>query len=184
MLGSMNRRHLFLFGLLPLVLLGCRASGALPGAGALISVEGFELERYLGTWYELSKYPVSFEQGLVGVQAEYSLRDDGDVRVLNSGRRGDFDGELDTAEGHAWIPDADHPERLKVSFFRPFRGDYWVVALDPDYRWAVVGEPQRRYLWVLSRTPTLPEGDYAGILERVAQLGYDTARLERMPQRD
>jgi apolipoprotein D and lipocalin family protein len=180
----MKHRHLLLACLLPLFLCGCRASGALPGAGELTSVEGFALERYLGSWYEISKYPVSFEQGLVGVRAEYSLRDDGDVRVLNSGRRGDFDGELDTAEGHAWIPDPEHPERLKVSFFWPFRADYWVIALDPDYRWAVVGEPKRRYLWVLSRTPALPQATYAGIVARIEQLGYDTARLERMPQPD
>ena len=179
----MSARLLVAACLLPLLLGGCRASGALPGAGALTSVEGFELERYLGTWYEIAKYPVSFEEGLVGVQADYSLREDGDVRVLNSGRKGSFDGELDRAEGHAWIPDPDHPERLEVSFFWPFRGDYWVIALDPGYRWSVVGEPGRRYLWVLSRTPTLDEATYADILHRIEALGYDTARLERMPQR-
>jgi lipocalin len=178
----MNARPLLASLLLPLVLLGCRASGALPDAAPLTSVSGFELERYLGSWYEISKYPVSFEEGLVGVVAEYSLRDDGDVRVLNSGHEGSFDGELDTAEGHAWIPDPDHPERLKVSFFWPFRGDYWVIALDPEYRWSVVGEPGRRYLWVLSRTPTLDETTYADILRRIEALGYDTSRLELMPQ--
>ena len=146
-------------------------------------VTGFEVDRYLGTWYEISKYPVSFEEGLVGVKAEYSLREDGDIRVLNSGYRDNFDGELSTAEGHAWLSDAAEPSKLRVRFFWPFHGAYWVIALDPAYQWSVVGEPDRGYLWILSRTPTMAAGTYDRIVAMIHELGYDTSRLEKMPQR-
>lgn len=166
-----------------LLLVGCRASGALPGAAPLESVAPFELERYLGMWYEIAKYPVSFEDGLVGVTAEYSLRDDGDVRVLNAGLVETFDGRRKEAEAHAWVPDPERPAELKVSFFWPFRAKYWVIALDPDYRWAVVGEPGRKYLWILSRTPELDPATYAAILARIeGELDYDVGRLELMPR--
>lgn len=157
-------------------------SGALPGAGPLTSVEEFSTERYLGLWYEIAKYPVSFEKGLVGITAHYSLDEDGEVQVVNSGREGTLDGELDQATATAWAPDPERPERLKVQFFWPFRGDYWVIALGPDYGWAVVGEPERRYLWILSRTPTLEDRTYAAILESATALGYDVSRLETVPQ--
>lgn len=160
--------------------MGCAPSGALPGAAPLQAVGALDLERYLGTWYEVAKYPNSFERGLVAVTAEYSWREDGRVRVLNSGLEGSFDGERKSAEGKAWVPDAAAPARLRVSFFWPFAADYWVIGLDPDYRWAVVGEPDRRYLWVLSRTPTLPAATFAAIVQRIRALGYDPGRLEPM----
>ncbi len=158
-------------------------SGALPDAGPLESVDTLETERYLGLWYEIAKYPFRFEKGLVGVTAEYSLRDDGKIRVVNGGNKETLDGERTTSEGKAWAPDPEHPERLKVQFFWPFKGDYWVIALDPEYRWSVVGEPKRRYLWILSRTPTLPTDIYESIVTRITELGYDVSRLEPMPQR-
>lgn len=168
-----------------LLLVGCRASGALPNAAPLESVAPFEIERYLGRWYEIAKYPVSFEKGLVGVTAEYSLRDDGDVRVLNAGLVETFEGRRKEATARAWVPDPERPAELKVSFFWPFRAKYWVIALDPEYRWSVVGEPSRQYLWILSRTPQLDEATYAAILERIeVELGYDVERLERMPQQE
>jgi apolipoprotein D and lipocalin family protein len=173
----MNR----LFALLSAALVvGCAPSGALPGAAPLEAVDAFDLDRYLGTWYEITKYPNAFEEGLVAVTAEYSLREDGTVRVLNSGFQGTFDGERKSAEGQAWVPDATAPAKLRVSFFWPFAADYWVIALDPKYRWAVVGEPDRRYLWILSRTPTLPEATYASIAQQIQALGYDPSLLEPM----
>ncbi|MEM1448292.1 MAG: lipocalin family protein [Planctomycetota bacterium] len=159
-----------------------RPSGALPNAEPLESVSDFDTERYLGLWYEISKYPVSFEEGLVGVTAEYSVRKDGKLKVLNGGFKGTLGGKRSESTGKAWAPDPEHPERLKVQFFWPFKGDYWVIDLDPDYRWAVVGEPKRRYLWILSRTPTLPPATYDSIVERITGHGYDVNRLERMEQ--
>jgi lipocalin len=178
-------RKLGFVAALSLLAVGCatNASGALPGAGPLTVVESFELPRYLGTWYEIAKYPVSFEEGLVGVQADYSLRGDGDVRVVNSGYRETFDGERSTAEGRAWVPDPSEPAKLRVRFFWPFHAPYWVIALDPRYEWAVVGDPGRRYLWILSRSKTMPDELYTEIVDRIHDLGYDTSRLEKMPQR-
>ena len=169
--------------LLGLVLFGCRASGALPGAGPLRSVDSFDLDRYLGKWYEIAKYPVSFEEGLVGVTAEYSMRDDGKVRVRNAGLEGSFDGKPKSATAKAWVPDPARPAELKVSFFWPFAAKYWVIALDAQYRWAIVGEPGRKYLWILARTPALDEAEYARLVAKVRELGYDPDRLEKTPQR-
>lgn len=159
---------------------GCAPSGALPGAAPLEAVDALDLERYLGTWYEIAKYPNAFEKGLMAVTAEYSLREDGTVRVLNSGLQGSFDGERKSAEGKAWVPDPTAPAKLRVEFFWPFAAGYWVIALDPDYRWAVVGEPDRRFLWILSRTPILPEATVAALVQRIRELGYDPGRLEPM----
>lgn len=168
--------------LLPAMVLGCRASGALPDAKPLTSVPELDLQRYLGRWYEITKYPVSFEKGLVGVTADYSMRDDGKVRVENAGYEGSFAGPRKTAEGKAWVPDPERSAQLKVSFFWPFAARYWVIALDPDYRWAIVGEPGRRYLWILSRTSTVSDALYGRLVATVRELGYDPDRLERMPQ--
>lgn len=157
-------------------------NGSLPGAPPLDAVLALDLERYLGKWYEIAKYPVTFEEGLFAVTAEYSLREDGNIRVVNSGNEGAFTGKLKSIEGKAWIPDPKEPAKLEVQFFWPFSADYWVIALAPDYRWAVVGEPDRSYLWILSRMPSLPDAEYAAILERIEALGYDTRLLELMPQ--
>jgi lipocalin len=177
------RRTLSILAGLPLLAVGCATSGALPGAAPLTAVDSLELPRYLGTWYEIAKYPVSFEKGLVGVQADYSLRGDGDVRVVNSGYEGTFEGERSTAEGRAWVVDPAEPAKLRVRFFWPFSAPYWVIALDPDYDWAVVGEPGRKYLWILCRSKTMPDDLYDEIVARIHELGYDTSRLEKMPQR-
>ena len=169
--------------LIGLSLQGCASSGALPDAGPLTSIEELDLDRYLGTWYEIARYPHRFERGLVGVTATYSRNDDGTIRVLNAGREDTLDGERDEAVGKAWIPDPAHPARLKVRFFWPFTGSYWVIALDPDYRWAIVGEPGRRYLWILSRTPALPDATIADLLARIRAHGYDPTPLEFVEQR-
>ncbi|MHC4819086.1 MAG: lipocalin family protein [Planctomycetota bacterium] len=162
---------------------GCRASGALPGAKSLVSVPDLDLDRYLGTWYEIAKYPVSFEKGLVGVTAQYSMREDGKVRVDNAGYKGSFEGKRKTATGKAWVPDPERPAELKVSFFWLFAAKYWVIAIDPEYRWSIVGEPGRRYLWILSRTPVMDEALYRKLVAKVRELGYDPDRLEKMPQK-
>ncbi|MHC4955907.1 MAG: lipocalin family protein [Planctomycetota bacterium] len=161
---------------------GCQASGALPDAPPLRAVTSVDLERYLGTWYEISKYPVSFEKGLVGVTATYSMRDDGNIRVENAGYKGSFDGKLKSATARAWVPNAERPAELKVSFFWPFSAKYWVIGLDTDYQWAIVGEPGRRYLWILARQPRIHDELYQRLVAQVKKLGYDPSLLEKMPQ--
>lgn len=159
-------------------LMGCASMPSEP----LEVVENVDVGRYMGKWYEIASYPAPFQQGCVGSTAEYDLRDDGTVRVVNRCYEGSFEGDLRRVEGTARVVDEDTNARLKVSFFWPFEGDYQIIDLDKDYQWAVVGEPSRSYLWILSRTPTLPDEVYESILSRLPAQGYNPARLDMTPQ--
>jgi apolipoprotein D and lipocalin family protein len=149
---------------------------------ALQAVERVELGRYLGTWHEIASFPQRFQRGCTATTATYTLRDDGQIDVLNRCRLGGLGGEAKSARGVARVVDAGRNARLEVSFFRPFWGDYWVIDLGRDYEYAVVGHPSRDYLWVLSRTPAMAEATYAGILARLQAQGYETSRLVRTLQ--
>lgn len=162
------------------MLVGC--SGYEAFFPPLETAKNVDLSRYLGLWYEIAKYPVSFENGCVGVTAEYSLKDDGTIRVFNKCLPGSFDAEPTTIEGTASLADPANTAKLNVSFFAPFAAPYWIIDLDPDYQWAVVGEPSRTTLWILSRTPTLDDAIYQDIISRLPEKGYDPSKLERMPQ--
>lgn len=149
---------------------------------ALEAVEQVDLDRYLGTWYEIASYPAWFQKNCTAVTAEYSLRDDGLIRVVNSCRKGSLDGPLKRSTGRAKVVDQTTNSKLKVSFFGPFWGDYWIIDLDPEYRWAVVGVPSRKYLWILSRTPTMDDALYREIVGRLPARGYTPDMLNRTPQ--
>jgi lipocalin len=173
-----------LFKSLPAILFllflgGCTS---VPTGPELKTVGKVDLQKYLGTWYEIATIPAWFEKDLVGVTANYSLRPDGNIRVLNSGRKKTLDGPLKTAEGRAWIADGKDASKLKVSFFLWFAGDYWIIELDPEYRFVVVGDPSRQYLWVLSRTPKMDDALYAELLRRIAGHGYDLALIHKSVQ--
>jgi len=148
----------------------------------LKTVEHVDISRYMGTWYEIARYTQSFEKGLVGVTATYKLLPNGKVDVLNSGHKGTVEGKLKTAHGKAIISDRQSNAKLKVTFFWPFYGNYWVIGLGKDYEYAVVGEPKRKYLWILSRTPRMDAGVYSSILERLKAQGYDVSRLDVVSQ--
>lgn len=141
------------------------------------TVAHVDLARYIGVWYEISSFPQSFQEGCTATTASYTLREDGDVDVLNRCRRGALYGEETSSLGRARVVDSATNAQLEVSFFRPFWGDYWIIDLADDYSYAVVGHPGRDYLWVLSRTPNLPETTYAGILGRLEAQNYETSRL-------
>lgn len=141
-----------------------------------------DLGLYLGRWYELARYDMVFERGCEGVTAEYSLRPDGRVRVLNTCRKGAPDGPVKTAEGRAKVVPDSQGAKLKVSFFGPFYADYWVLDRADDYSWAIVGEPSRKYLWILSRDATPGAEATAALVARTAALGYDTGRLHMTRQ--
>jgi len=145
-------------------------------------VGSVDLDRYLGTWYEIASYPAWFQRGCTAVTAQYSLRDDGLIRVVNSCNKGALDGKLKQSTGRAKVVDGSNNAKLKVSFFGPFWGDYWIIDLDPEYRWAVVGVPSRKYLWILSRTRSMDEALYQEITGRLQARGYDKARLVRTLQ--
>ena len=146
------------------------------------TVERLDLERYLGTWYEIASFPSWFQRNCVATQATYSRTGDGRIRVENACRDKTLSGAWNGIEGIAWPAEPGDSTRLKVQFFWPMRGDYWVLALDPDYRWALVGHPNREYLWVLSRTRTIEEPRYAEIVALAQAQGYDVTRLRRTPQ--
>lgn len=139
-------------------------------------VGNFQLERYLGTWYEIARLDHPFERGLSQVSAEYSLREDGGVRVLNRGYKAK-DGKWKEAEGKAYFVQDPQTGFLKVSFFGPFYGSYVIFELDPDYRYAVVSGPDTSYLWILARDRKLDEGLKRDLIARAAARGFDTSGL-------
>ncbi len=145
-------------------------------------VDEVDLSRYAGTWYEIASYPAIFQAGCTATTAEYTLRDDGRVTVVNTCREGSLDGPVQRIEGSARVADSTTNAKLKVTFFPPFEGDYWIIELGEDYEYAVVGVPNRAFLWILSRTPTLDEAIYQGILDRLPARDYDADRLVRTLQ--
>lgn len=143
----------------------------------LQAVSSVDLDRYLGRWYEVARFENGFEKDCEGVTADYSMREDGLIRVLNSCREGAADGKLKTAEGKARIADASTNAKLEVSFFGPFWGDYWIIDLEDDYSRSIVSEPEGRYLWVLSRTPIITDDERADVISTLNDLGYNTDAL-------
>jgi apolipoprotein D and lipocalin family protein len=160
------------------------ADQAAGGATPLATIPSLDLKRYMGTWYEIAKFPNSFQKKCSGfTTATYSVRDDGRVDVVNRCRRAD--GSQDVAEGVARQPGGPGSPKLEVRFapaifsFLPMVwGDYWVIDLDPDYRLAAVSEPKREYLWILSRTPKVDPAAYDALLGRLRAQGLDMKRLE------
>ena len=139
-------------------------------------VTDFELDRYLGQWFEIARLDHSFERGLDCVTATYSLRDDGGVRVINRGYNLE-EQEWDEAEGRAYFIDDESVGRLKVSFFGPFYGGYNVLELDEEYQWALVAGPNRDYLWILSRTAEMDSATEDRLRQRAAELDFATEEL-------
>ena len=150
----------------------------------LAVVPAVDLDRYMGLWHEIARYPNRFERMCVSdVTATYGRNPDGTLDVVNACRRSD--GTLERAQGRARVV---APARLEVRFAPAWLawlplvwGDYWVIELAPDYRYAVVGEPAREYLWILARDPALDEATMQGIMSRLPALGYDPAKLVRNP---
>ncbi len=176
-------RRIFMFGILlfPVFLNACvtEKGGHIK---TLETVNFVDLKRYTGQWYEIAKYQNTFQEGCVGSKATYSLSDDGKIRVINECYDKSFSGKLRKAKGKAWVVDKETNARLKVSFFWPFAGDYWIIDLGQDYEYAVVGHPKRKFLWILSRTPEMAEDVYQSILVRLERQEYDTAKLIKTKQ--
>ncbi len=182
----MNRLHLLAMPLVLLPMVGCvQTTTERLGLEPPVTVKDFDLERYDGRWFEIGNYPNTFQQGCSETTATYTIRDNGEVGVLNSCT---VDGAPNLAEGVARPVDLDRGQ-LEVSFFGPFFGDYWIVELGEDdadagadYTYAVVTSPSRDYLWILSRTPQLDETLIDGIFERLAAQGIDRERFVFTPQ--
>jgi apolipoprotein D and lipocalin family protein len=146
-------------------------------AAELTVVPSVDLTKYVGTWHEIARLPMWFQRNCASdTTATYTLRPDGRIDVLNQCRKAD--GSITSAKGTARVADANGPNsKLKVTFFWPFSGDYWIVDLDPQYRWAVVGEPGRKNLWILAREPRMDDALYRQIVERAAQKGFPVEKL-------
>ena len=140
-----------------------------------------ELEKYLGKWYEVAHLPFRFEDGCTDITATYSLSKDGSISVLNECLR---DGKLKQAKGKAKVVDKNTGARLKVTFFWPFSADYWIIDLGKEYDYAVVGTPNRKYLWILSRTPQLDERLFSQLIASVKSKGFNVNDLIKTSHKD
>lgn len=171
--GPMRRTLSLLFSLLLLFQTGCFHKNAqLP---PLAVADHIDLKRYAGLWHEIARYPHRFENGCKKVTAEYSLNNDGSIAVLNKCLK--EGGQKSSATGQAKIVNGSNNAKLKVSFFWPFYGNYWILKIGPDYQYAIVGEPSRKYLWILSRTPALDQGLLQGLIKEISAMGYDPKML-------
>jgi apolipoprotein D and lipocalin family protein len=179
---TQHARGLLVATLFALVSWGVVPPATAGGSPPLVTVPNVDLARYAGTWYEIASNPQKFQKGCTGTTATYTLRDDGTVEVVNRCARDSLDGRVTVARGRAKVADRSTNSKLKVSFFWPFWADYWIIDLGPRYEYAVVGHPNRKYLWILSRTPVMDDSVYAGILERLIAQSYDTSRLSRTLQ--
>jgi apolipoprotein D and lipocalin family protein len=141
-----------------------------------------ELNRYLGKWYEQGRYEASFQKGCEKVTADYAAKPDGSIAVVNSCRQSGPAGSIRTAEATARVVDGSGGAKLKVTFFWPFQGDYWILDRASDYSWSIVGEPSGKYLWILTRDETISRRHYAALVSRARALGYDTDLLRRTQQ--
>ncbi len=178
----MKKASIILKFLLIFVLLGCN-NVARTQSQIMKTVNNVDLNRYMGTWYEIARFPHSFEKGLVGVTANYTLKKNGKVEVLNQGHKDSLNGKLKRAKGFAKVPNPDEPGRLMVYFFWPFGGEYLILDLDKNYQYVLVGSSSKKYLWILSRTPQLDEITYNELVAKAKSLGFNTALLENVPQK-
>jgi apolipoprotein D and lipocalin family protein len=156
---------------------------AKPHYPPLDTVKSVEIDRYLGKWYEIARFDQSFQRNCTATEANYSLRKNGDIKVLNRCRLFSPDGKLKESTGRAWVKDKKTNAKLKVQFFLKFlkigflSGNYWIIDLDKDYQYAMIGDPSRKYLWILSRSKTLPDETYQKLLEKAEKLKFDTSKL-------
>jgi apolipoprotein D and lipocalin family protein len=180
-LGMEIGKHMLILLTISITFLACN-SGMMKGLPPLKVVTFVDLNRYAGTWYEIARYPNRFQKGCVGTTAIYNIRKDGRIDVLNQCRKGTLDGEISSVKGTAWVVDNKTNAKLKVSFFWPFSGHYWIIDLGENYEYAVVGHPDRKYLWILSRKPKMNEKTYDHILQNLKFQFYDTNKLIRTLQ--
>ena len=164
-----------------IILLSMAASLSCLTAQELSTVPQVDLSRYAGTWYEIARLPNSFEKDLECVTATYTLKSNGKIGVLNKGYSARKD-KYQTAKGTALLADPAYPGRLKVTFFWPFYGNYYIIELDEEYEFALVGDPSRKYLWILSRAPELEEAIIARLISQARDLGFAVEQMVRIRQ--
>lgn len=144
---------------------------------AMETVEEFDISRYMGKWYEISRLPNKFEEGLENNTAFYEKNENGDVIVINQGRVVEDKTRFKQVKGKAWVPDAKEPAKLRVSFFWPFAGDYWVLRVDKDYTYALIGDPSGKYLWILAREKSLDQKIINELKAYASSLGFPVENM-------
>ena len=150
----------------------------------LQTVDYVDLDRYLGDWYEIARFDNTFQKGCTATKANYSKKMNGDIKVINECRVGSPSGEVKKATGRSWVNDTNTNSKLKVQFFLNwirlpiFAGNYWIIELDEEnYSYAVVGNPSRKYLWILSRSKDMPEYLYEELVNKAKYHGFDITKL-------
>ncbi len=164
---------------LGVTLTACTSSDPLPGSNPPATVASVDVQRYLGTWFQQALIPNRFQSMCASDTSATYAMDGNNLSVLN--RCKGTDGSLESAKGIAKIVEGSNNAKLRVSFFRPFYGDYWVLALDPNYQWVLVGDPSRQYGWVLSRNAKLDDATFTQIMARATAAGYDKALFVKSP---
>ena len=149
---------------------------------SLHTVLEVDLNRYAGKWYEIASFPQYFQKGCNCTTAEYTLTDKGYVVVENRCNKDSITGKEAYIKGKAFIVENTGNAKLKVQFFWPFKAKYWIIELADDYSYAVVGHPNKKYLWILSRTPFMNETIYRQITERIKEKGFDITKLKKTTQ--
>ena len=145
-------------------------------------VSAVDLKKYSGTWYEIARLPFFFERKLTCCTATYTIREDGKVTVVNSGYYISDPTKKTSSTGVAWVPDTNSPAKLKVQFFWPFSGDYWIIYLEKDYKYVLVGNPSFDNLWILSREKQMDEPTYNMLLKKATENGFDIKPIIKVEQ--
>jgi len=149
----------------------------------LKTVDYVDLERFMGPWYVIANIPTIIERGAHNAVENYELNDDGTVATTFTFRKGDFDGKLKEYNPKGFVLDTESNARWGMRFVWPLKSDYRIVYLDDDYSTTVIGRQARDFVWIMARTPTIPDAEYQEIVNFVGDLGYDTSKIERVPQR-
>ncbi len=147
------------------------------------TVPKVDLERYMGEWYVIANIPTSYEKEAHNARESYRLNPDGTIATTFTYRKGGFDGPLKTMKPKGWVRDPGSNAAWWMQFFWPLKAEYLIAYLSPDYSQTIVARTKRDYVWIMARTPAISEDDYSHLVEKVSELGYDTAKLQRMPQR-
>ena len=160
----------------------CQSKGPVGNTSVPEPAKSVDPQKYVGRWYEIARYEQGFQKDCEAVTADYTLNKDGTIEVLNTCRQDAVDGRVRTADAIAKIVDTKTNAKLKVSFFRPFYGDYWIMDRADDYTWSIVGEPSGRYLWLLFRSPQPSAKDVAMVKSKAQKMGYDLTLLRDTKQ--
>ena len=142
-----------------------------------------DLQRFMGDWYVIANIPTSFEKGAHNATESYRLSPDGTIATTFTYRKDGFDGPLKTMKPKGFVRDTESNAVWGMQFLWPFRSEYLIAYVSPDYTQTIIARNKRDYVWIMARTPTISEAEYTPLVERVAALGYDTSKLERVPQR-